>query len=278
MVKRNEFKDGKRMNTQRRPQDIRDDYRARDIDENVSEDIIIGRNPVIEALKSGKTVEKIYLQKDNIEGTLRVIEAMAKEKGIVTSAVDRRKLDEMSGYDSHQGVVARVTPFVYSTVDEILKVADEKGEDPFIIILDEIEDPHNLGSIIRSANVLGAHGVIIPKRRSALITQVVSKTSAGATAYTKVAKVTNINQTIDYLKEKKLWIIGADMDGEICSKCNLTGPVAVVIGNEGSGISRLVKEHCDIIASIPTLGDVGSLNASVAAGVIMYEILRQRNL
>ena len=143
MVKRNEFKDGKRMNTQRRPQDIRDDYRARDIDENVSEDIIIGRNPVIEALKSGKTVEKIYLQKDNIEGTLRVIEAMAKEKGIVTSAVDRRKLDEMSGYDSHQGVVARVTPFVYSTVDEILKVADEKGEDPFIIILDEIEDPHN---------------------------------------------------------------------------------------------------------------------------------------
>jgi 23S rRNA (guanosine2251-2'-O)-methyltransferase len=278
MVKRNEFKDGKRMNTQRRPQDIRDDYRARDIDENVSEDIIIGRNPVIEALKSGKTVEKIYLQKDNIEGTLRVIEAMAKEKGIVTSAVDRRKLDEMSGYDSHQGVVARVTPFVYSTVDEILKVADEKGEDPFIIILDEIEDPHNLGSIIRSANVLGAHGVIIPKRRSALITQVVSKASAGATSYTKVAKVTNINQTIDYLKEKKLWIIGADMDGELCSKCNLKGSVAVVIGNEGSGISRLVKEHCDIIASIPALGDVGSLNASVAAGIIMYEILRQRNL
>jgi 23S rRNA (guanosine2251-2'-O)-methyltransferase len=245
-------------------------------EENAREDILEGRNPVIEALRAGRTIEKLLIPKGAIEGSLKVIVGMAKDKGIVISEVDRKKLDDLSQTGSHQGVVAIVSTYEYSSLDEILEYAGEKEEAPFIIILDEIEDPHNFGSIVRSANVYGAHGVIIPKRRSASVTAAVSKASAGAVEHTRIAKVTNINQTIKELKDRGLWIVGTDMDGEVCYKANLKGPMAVVIGSEGKGISRLVKENCDIVVSIPIMGEINSLNASVAGGVIMYEIIRQR--
>lgn len=227
-------------------------------------------------MKSGRTIEKLFVAKGTVEGSLKMIISMARDMGIVISEVDRKKLDDMSTTHSHQGVIAIASPFVYSSIDEILDSAREKGEEPFVVILDEIEDPHNLGSIIRSANVIGAHGIIIPKRRTAYVTAAVAKASAGAVEYTKVAKVTNLNQAIRELKEKGLWIIGTDMDGEVCYNSNLTGPVAIVIGSEGKGISRLVKENCDGIVRIPMQGEINSLNASVAAGIIMYEIARQR--
>lgn len=245
-------------------------------DREQNENIIEGRNPVIEVLKSERTVEKLFIAKGAVEGSLKMIISMAKDKGIVVSEVDRKKLDDMSTTHSHQGVIALVSPYVYSTIDEMLELAGKKEEEPFIIVLDEIEDPHNLGSIIRSANVIGAHGIIIPKRRSALVTATVAKASAGAVEYTKITKVTNLNQAIKELKEKGLWVIGTDMDGEICYNSNLTGPIAIVIGSEGKGISRLLKENCDGVVKIPVEGEVNSLNASVAAGIIMYEIKRQR--
>lgn len=253
----------------------RSDYRNRE-DKEPNENIIEGRNPVIEVLKSGRTVEKLFIAKGAVEGSLKMIISKARDMGIVVSEVDRKKLDDMSTTHSHQGVIALVSPYDYSTIDDMLKYAEEKGEEPFIIVLDEIEDPHNLGSIIRSANVIGAHGIIIPKRRSALVTATVAKASAGAVEYTRITKVTNLNQAIKELKEKGLWVIGTDMDGEICYNSNLTGPIAIVIGSEGKGISRLLKENCDGVASIPVQGEVNSLNASVAAGIIMYEIKRQR--
>lgn len=242
-----------------------------------NENIVAGRNPVIEVLKSGRGVEKLFVIKE-AEGSLKMIIGMARDRGIVVSEVDRKKLDEMSGTESNQGVVAIVSPYEYSSIDDMLQYAKQKDEDPFLLLLDEIEDPYNMGSIIRSANVFGAHGVLIPKRRSALITATVSKASAGAVEHTKIAKVTNINQTIKELKDKGLWVIGADMDGENCYKTNLKGPAALVIGSEGKGISRLVKENCDIVVSIPMKGEINSLNASVAAGIIMYEVQRQRGI
>lgn len=245
-------------------------------DKEQNENVIEGRNPVIEVLKSERTVEKLFIAKGAVEGSLKMIISMAKDKGIVISEVDRKKLDEMSTTHSHQGVIAIVSPYTYSTIDEILDYARGKGEEPFVIVLDEIEDPHNLGSIIRSSNVMGAHGIIIPKRRSALVTATVAKASAGAVEYMKIVKVTNLNQAVKELKEKGLWIIGTDMDGERCYSSNLTGPVAIVIGSEGRGISRLLKENCDGVVSIPVEGEVNSLNASVAAGIIMYEVKRQR--
>ncbi|CDF58912.1 23S rRNA (guanosine(2251)-2'-O)-methyltransferase RlmB [Thermobrachium celere] len=246
--------------------------------ENV-ENIVEGKNPVIEALRSETTVEKVYIAKGSSqEGPVKLIYALAKEKRVPVIEVDRKKLDDMSTIKAHQGVIAVISPYKYSTVDDILNYAKEKGEDPFVIILDEIEDPHNLGSIIRSANVFGAHGVIILKRRSALVTPTVIKASAGAAMHTRVAKVTNLTQTIKELKERGLWIIGTDMDGEVSFQSNLKGPIGLVIGSEGKGISRLVKENCDIIVKIPMRGDVNSLNASVAAGIIMYEVVRQRGI
>lgn len=244
------------------------------VDEN--ENMVEGRNPVIESLKSGRTVEKLYIAKGSTEGSIKVIIKMAKEKGIVVNEVERIRLDNMSTTGSHQGVIALVTPFVYSEIDDMLNLAKEKGEDPFIVILDEIEDPHNLGSIIRSVNVLGAHGVIIPKRRSVGVTATVLKSAAGAADHTKIAKVTNLNVAIKELKDKGLWIIGTDMGGEPCYKTNLTGPIGLVIGSEGSGISKLTKENCDLVVSIPVIGEINSFNASVAAGITMYEIVRQR--
>lgn len=253
----------------------RKEYGNRD-ERETNENIIEGRNPVIEVLKSERTVEKLFIAKGAVEGSLKMIISMARDKGIVISEVDRKKLDDMSSTHSHQGVIALVSPYSYSTIDEMIMLAKDRGEEPFIIVLDEIEDPHNLGSIIRSANVIGAHGIIIPKRRSAIVTATVAKASAGAIEYTKITKVTNLNQVIKELKERGLWVIGTDMDGEICYNSNLTGPIAIVIGSEGKGISRLVKENCDGVVSIPIEGEVNSLNASVAAGIIMYEIKRQR--
>lgn len=267
--KRNKVNTTKSQNREDRRMDRDESYDTR-------ENIVEGRNPVIEVLKSGRTIEKLYVAKGNVEGSIKMIISMARDKGIVISEVDRKKLDELSNTGSHQGVIAQVSPYTYSTIDEILSLAKEKEEDPFVVILDEIEDPHNLGSIVRSANVCGAHGVIIPKRRSAYVTATVAKASAGAVEHTKIAKVTNLNQTIKELKDKGLWIIGTDMDGEVCYNSNLKGPVALVIGSEGRGISRLVKENCDLIVKIPMKGAVNSLNASVAAGIMMYEILRQR--
>lgn len=243
----------------------------------VREDLIEGRNAVIEALKSDRTIEQILVAKGDVEGSVNVILGLAKEKKIVVKEVDRKKLDGMSVSRAHQGVIAIVTPYKYFDVEDILKAAEEKNERPFIIILDEIEDPHNFGAIIRSAEVCGAHGIIIPKRRNVGVTPVVYKSSAGAVEHARIAKVTNINSVIDMLKQKGIWIYGADMDGEnYCYQVDFTGPAAIVIGSEGRGISKLTKAKCDVLTKIPMLGKITSLNASVAGGILMYEVVKQR--
>lgn len=243
----------------------------------MQEDKIFGRNPVLEAIKNHREIDKIMIKKGNIEGSLNVIIKKAKEAGIIVTEVDVKKLDAICEGENHQGVVAFVAVADYVSVNDILNSAREKGHPPFIIICDKITDPHNLGSIIRTANCVGADGVIIPKRNSVGLNMTVAKTSAGAVEYTHVARVTNIAQTIDNLKKEGVWVCGADMDGEEMKKCDLKGALAIVIGSEGEGISRLVKEKCDFIASIPMFGDINSLNASVAAAVLMYEAVRQRN-
>ncbi len=242
----------------------------------VREDIIEGRNAVIEALRSNRTIEQIFVANGDVSGSINVVLALAKEKSIVVKYVDRKKLDQISQTGSHQGVIAQVTPYEYCDVEDILEYAKERNEQPFIIILDEIEDPHNFGSIIRTAEVCGAHGIIIPKRRNVGVTPVVFKSSAGAVEYTKIAKVTNINSAIDALKEKGIWIYGADMNGDNCFEVNFDGAVALVIGSEGKGISKLTKEKCDALVKIPMVGKISSLNASVAGGILMYEILKQK--
>jgi len=237
-----------------------------------------GRNAVLEALKAGREINKLYILKGESAGSIRQIIALAKQKGIVIVEADRSKLDAMSASRSHQGVIALVSPVSYATVDQLLDKAAEKGEAPFLVILDEINDPNNLGSILRTADAAGAHGVIIPKRRSVALTPVVAKVAAGAAEYVPVARVANLAQTIEYLKEKGLWIAGTDMNGEKSFyEADLTGPIAVVIGSEGKGISRLVAEKCDFTVRIPMAGKIQSLNAGVAAGIVMYEIYRQRN-
>lgn len=242
------------------------------------ENQIEGRNPVIEALKSGRDIEKIFIAKGTKEGSINKIMGMAKERKIVMQQVDRAKLDSMAGTNSHQGVIAISSAYSYKSVDDILQLAKDRDEDPFIIILDEIEDPHNLGAIMRTAECVGAHGIIIPKRRSVGLTPTVSKTSAGAIEYVPVARVTNINNTIEELKGKNIWIYGAHMEGEYYHQQNLEGPIAIVIGSEGKGISRLVKEKCDFLIKIPMKGKVSSLNASVATSILAYEVLRQREI
>lgn len=241
-----------------------------------NENQLEGRNAVLELLKSGKDIDKIIVAKGNVEGTIKRIIGEASRKGIVIQEVARQKLDEMSRTKNHQGVIAVASAHNYATVDEILENAKAKGEAPFIIILDGITDPHNLGAIMRSAECAGAHGIIIPKRRSVGLTATVGKTSAGAIEYMPVAKVTNIASTIEELKEKGVWVACTDMDGETYFKADLNGPIAIVIGSEGEGVSRLVKEKCDFTVSIPMFGNISSLNASVAAGLIMYEIVRKR--
>ena len=237
---------------------------------------IEGRNAVLEAFRSGKTIDKLFVLDGCQDGPVRTIAREARKTDTIINYVSKERLDQLSETHAHQGVIAQVAAYDYSTVDEILARAEEKGEAPFLIILDNVEDPHNLGAIIRTANLAGAHGVIIPKRRAVGLTSTVAKTSAGAINYTPVAKVTNIVRTIEELKEKGIWFVCADMGGETMYDLDLTGPMGLVIGNEGEGVSRLVREACDFTASIPMKGDIDSLNASVAAGVLAYEIVRQR--
>ena len=238
--------------------------------------VIEGRNAVLEAFRSGHTIDKLFVLDGCQDGPVRTIVREAKKHGTLLNFVGKERLNQLSQTGKHQGVIAYAAAYDYAEIDDMLKLAGERGEDPFLFILDGIEDPHNLGAIIRTANIVGAHGVIIPKRRAAGLTATVAKTSAGALNYTPVAKVTNLVKTIEELKEKGLWFVCADMDGETMYDLNLTGPVGLVIGNEGEGVSRLVKEKCDYIAGIPMKGEITSLNASVAGGVLAYEILRQR--
>lgn len=239
-------------------------------------DLLIGRNAVTEALKSDREIDTLFLIRGNNNPALLRLASMAKEKGGVVKEVDSKKLDYMCGGGNHQGVAAYVAAHEYSTVDDILEYAKAKNEPPFIMICDEIEDPHNLGAIIRTAECAGVHGVIIPKRRSASLSYAVGKTSAGAVEYMRIARVANLASTIDELKNKGLWIYGADMDGQDYKKADVSGAAALVIGSEGKGLGKLIKQKCDVILSLPMKGNINSLNASVAAGILMYEIASKR--
>lgn len=246
-------------------------------DNNITEsNIIEGRNAVIEAFRSGKTVDKVLILEGCQDGPINTIVREAKKHNVLIKYVKKDRLDKVSETGKHQGVIAYVAAYKYAEVEDILDNARKKGEPPFVIILDGIEDPHNLGAIIRTANQAGAHGVIIPKRRAVGLTSTVARTSAGAINYTLVAKVTNIANTIEDLKKEGMWFVCADMDGEVMYNLDLKGSIGLVIGNEGEGVSRLVKEKCDFIAQIPMKGDIDSLNASVAMGILSYEIVRQR--
>ncbi len=242
----------------------------------INESYIEGRNAVIEAFRSGKTIDRLFILDGCQDGPIQTIKREARKQDTIVKYVPKERLDQMSETKKHQGVIAVAAAYEYSEMEDIFKLAEEKGEPPFVFILDNIEDPHNLGAIIRTANLAGAHGVIIPKNRAVGLTSTVARTSAGALNYTPVVKVTNIAKTIEELKEKGLWFVCADMDGTRMYDLNLTGAIGLVIGNEGEGVGRLVKEKCDYVASIPMKGDIDSLNASVAAGVLAYEIVRQR--
>ena len=242
----------------------------------VEEFTIEGRNAVLEAYRAGKTIDKLFVLDGCQDGPVRTIVREARKHDTILQFVAKERLDQMSQTGKQQGVIAYAAAYEYASVEDILAAAREKNEPPFIFILDGIEDPHNLGAIIRTANLAGAHGVIIPKRRAVGLTGTVARTSAGALNYTPVAKVTNLAATIEELKKDGLWFVCAAMDGEVMYRMNLTGPIGLVIGNEGEGVSRLVREKCDMTASIPMKGDIDSLNASVAAGVLAYEIVRQR--
>jgi len=265
LEKKKVLKEGKPKLTQ--DAEIYDDYYI---------NLIEGRNPVLEALKSGREIDKLFVQRGQLEGSIKQIIAIARDKNILIKEVDKAKLDHMSQTKSHQGVIASAAIYKYYDIDDILERAKEKEEDPFIVILDEITDPQNLGSILRSCEGAGVHGVVIPKRRAASLTPIIGKISAGAVEYVPVAKVTNINQTINYLKEKGLWIAGADADGEVYFEKDLTGPLAVVVGSEGKGLGRLVKENCDFIIGIPMAGKISSLNAAVSCAIIIFEAKKQR--
>lgn len=242
----------------------------------VEEFIIEGRNAVIEAFRAGRPIDRVYLLDGCQDGPIMTIKREAKKRDVPIKYVAKERLDQMSETGKHQGAIASAAAYSYAELEDILKRAQEKDEPPFLILLDNIEDPHNLGAIIRTANLAGAHGVIIPKNRAVGLTATVAKTSAGALNYTPVARVTNLAKTIDELKEKGLWFVCADMDGTRMYDLNLKGPIGLVIGSEGEGVGRLVKEKCDMVAAIPMKGNIDSLNASVAAGVMAYEILRQR--
>ena len=237
---------------------------------------IEGRNAVREALKAGITIDKIYVQKGLKDGPVQAVIREAEDRGLRPLFVEKEKLDQFSESGRHQGVMAEISPYSYAEVEDLLEAARKKGEDPFLILLDGIEDPHNLGAILRTANQAGAHGIIIPKNRAVGLTATVAKVSAGAVNYTPVARVTNLTRTMEELKAKGIWFVCADMDGEILYRQDLTGPIGLVIGSEGDGVSALVKKHCDLVTRIPMEGQIDSLNASVAAGILTYEIVRQR--
>ena len=253
-----------------------DEYTGRPGQDREHTLVIEGRNAVLEAFRSGRTIDKLFVLDGCQDGPVRTIIREAKKHGAILNFVGKERLAQLSQTGRHQGVIAYAAAYDYAEVEDMLKLAEERGEDPFLILLDGIEDPHNLGAIIRTANIAGAHGVIIPKRRAVGLTATVAKTSAGALNYTPVAKVTNLAKTMEELKEKGIWFVCADMDGEEMYSLDLTGPVGLVIGNEGEGVSRLVKETCDFTAGIPMKGEINSLNASVAGGVLAYEIVRQR--
>ncbi len=253
--------------------------RRQKFDEDGEENLQLeGRNAVLEAITKGRTIDKIIFKKGEVDGTLKMIRGKALDKGIVVQETAKRNLDEMAKSHNHQGVIAICPAHDYVEVSDILDYAKEKGEDPFILILDGITDTHNLGAIIRTADITGVHGIILPKRRSAGLTGIVSKTSAGAIEYVKVAKVTNISRTIEELKEKNIWVGSTSQGGENMYNTNLKGPLAIVIGSEGDGVSKLVREKCDFSLSIPMYGNIESLNASVATGVVLYEAIRQRKM
>lgn len=246
------------------------------MDENVKSDVIAGRNAVLEALKAKRAIDTIYISSGDMQGSINKIKAIARDNSIVVKVATSQKLDELSDGVVNQGVVAICSCVEYQTLEDILAVSKQKGTDPFIIIADEIEDPHNLGALIRTAEAAGADGLIIPKRRSASLTATVNKTSAGAVSVLPVARVSNLVQCINELKAQNIWIYGADTDGKQWCELNYSGGVAIIIGSEGNGIGRLVKEQCDFIASLPMNGQINSLNASVAGGILMYEVARQR--
>lgn len=242
----------------------------------MNEQYVVGRNPVLELLKSDRQIDKLYVLKGELQGSINKILGIARDKNIIIQQVDKKKLDSISEGNAHQGVAALVTGFEYSTIDDILEKANSKNQKPFVVILDGIEDTHNLGSIVRTAECAGVHGIIIPKRRSAMVNQTVYKSSAGAVEHMLIANVNNISNAIDELKKQGLWIYGADMDGEnFHFNTSMTGSVALVIGNEGKGLSRLVKEKCDVLVKIPMVGKISSLNAANAASILIYEVLRQ---
>ncbi len=247
------------------------------VSKELSEDVLIGRNAVQEALKSGRGINKILAASGDKEGSMGAILALARERGIPVQRVERSKLDSMTGGLRHQSVLAYVAPVPYAEVDDILQLAEEKGEAPFLLLLDELEDPHNLGALLRTADAAGVHGVLIPKRHSVPLTATVAKTSAGAVEYVPVARIGNVVQELKKLKEKGLWVAAADMDGtQAYYEADLTGPLVLVLGSEGKGIGRLVKENCDFVVHLPMLGKINSLNASVAGSILMYESMRQR--
>ena len=251
----------------------------KEMNENYEESkslVIEGRNAVLEALRSGKPMDKLYVLDGCQDGPIRTIVREAKKHDVNLQFVTKERLNQLSETGKHQGVIAHAAAYEYAQVEDMLELAKSRGEDPFIFLLDNIEDPHNLGAIIRTANLAGAHGVIIPKRRAVGLTATVARTSAGALNYTPVARVTNLKKTVEDLKKQGLWFVCADMDGTVMYDLDLKGPIGLVIGNEGEGVSRLMKENCDFVAGIPMKGDIDSLNASVAAGVLAYEIVRQR--
>lgn len=266
----------KEASRRKRPQ-MEAEPKRREEPRELPDDVLVGRNAVTEALKSGRGINKLWIASGDREGSVSEIAALAKERGIVVQYVERAKIEALAGGHRHQGVLAYVAPVPYAEFDDILKAAEEKGEAPFLVLLDELEDPHNLGALLRTADATGVHGILIPKRRSVSLNATVAKTSAGAVEYVPVARIGNIAQTLKKLKEKGFWVAGADMDGEKAYyEADLTGPLVLVVGSEGRGMSRLTKEACDFIVSMPMVGRINSLNASVAGSILMYESMRQR--
>lgn len=266
----------KEASRRKRPQ-MEAEPKRREEPRELPDDVLVGRNAVTEALKSGRGINKLWIASGDREGFVSEIAALAKERGIVVQYVERAKIEALAGGHRHQGVLAYVAPVPYAELDDILKAAEEKGEAPFLVLLDELEDPHNLGALLRTADATGVHGILIPKRRSVSLNATVAKTSAGAVEYVPVARIGNIAQTLKKLKEKGFWVAGADMDGEKAYyEADLTGPLVLVVGSEGRGMSRLTKEACDFIVSMPMVGRINSLNASVAGSILMYESMRQR--
>lgn len=266
----------KEASRHKRPQ-AETEPKRREEPRELPDDVLVGRNAVTEALKSGRGINKLWIASGDREGSVAEIAALAKERGIVVQYVERAKIEALAGGHRHQGVLAYVAPVPYAELEDILKAAEAKGEAPFLVLLDELEDPHNLGALLRTADATGVHGILIPKRRSVSLNATVAKTSAGAVEYVPVARIGNIAQTLKKLKEKGFWVAGADMDGEKAYyEADLTGPLVLVVGSEGKGMSRLTKEACDFIVRMPMVGRINSLNASVAGSILMYESMRQR--